>query len=141
MVETFLFEFNGLSNEENRLITEPTMESFITMERLIAPLLWIYLSKSPLRLKSLIDSASRYVIFFSYFIVQILAYIFLYTLLKVYHQGYILCNLFFLIFFHFFIMYIIFIEKKCFWRIQNMHIILWIRSFLLFHWIKSGCNA
>ena len=39
IVETFLFEFNGLNNEENALITESTMEFFITMERLIAPLL------------------------------------------------------------------------------------------------------
>ena len=91
-------------------IIESAIEYIIT-ERFKTPLLWIHLSKSPLFLKSLIDSGSPYVILFSCLVVQIFfiyiyIYIYIYNfifnaLLNVYQQGYAVCNLFFLIFFIF----------------------------------------
>ena len=80
--------------------------------KVITPLLWIHLSKSPLLLKSLIDSGSPYVIPFCLVVKFFYTYFIFNALLNVYHQGYVVCNLFFLIFFIFFIVYIIFIEKK-----------------------------
>ena len=56
----------------------------------------MHLSKSPLLLKSLIDFGSPYVILFSCLIVQTT---------NVYYQGYVVCNLFFLIFFVFYCVY------------------------------------
>ena len=83
-------------------------------------MLWIHLSKSPLFLKSLIDSGSPYVLIFSCLVVQFYIYVNMYVhiyacvcicmyiyinfnaLLNVYHQGYVVCNLSFLIFFIFY---------------------------------------
>ena len=67
----------------------------------------MHLSKSPLLLKSLIDFGSPYVILFSCLIVQIFSYVYFIfnVLLNVYYQGYVVCNLFFLIFFVFYCVY------------------------------------
>ena len=120
IVETLLFGSNGLNDEENAWIIESTTEYIITTKRFITPLLWIHLSKSPLFLKSLIDSGSPYVLIFSCLVVQFYIYVNMYVhiyacvcicmyiyinfnaLLNVYHQGYVVCNLSFLIFFIFY---------------------------------------
>ena len=88
---------------------------FITTERFLVPLLWIHLRKSPLLLKSLIDSESSYVIVFSCLVVQyfyIHVFFIFYALLNVYHQDYFVCNLFFLTFFIFHYIYYIHSERK-----------------------------
>ena len=106
IVETLLFVSNCLNDEENPCITESTIEYIITTERLITPL-WIHLSKTPLFSKPLIDTGSPYVILFSCLVVQyffffcIFTYFIFNALLNVYHQGYVVCNFFFLIFFIF----------------------------------------
>ena len=58
------------------LVIEPTIKYIITTERFIAPLLWAHLLRSPLFLKSLIDSGSPYFIFFSYLDVEFFLYIY-----------------------------------------------------------------
>ena len=70
IVETLLFGSNGLNDEENAWIIGSTIEYFITTERFITLLLWIHLSKSPLLLKSLIDSRSPYAILFCCLVVK-----------------------------------------------------------------------
>ena len=113
IVGILLFRSNGLNDEENALIIESTteyIEYIITTERFIAPLLWIHLNKSPRLLRSLIDSGSPYVILFSCLVVQFffiyIIYIYnFYALLNVYQQGYVVCNLFFWIFFIFYCVY------------------------------------
>ena len=111
IVETLHFGSNGLNDEESACIIESTIKYIITTERFITPLLWIHLSKSPLFLKSLIDSGSPYVILFSCLVVQFHIYIYIFNaLLNVYHQGCVVYNVFFLIFFIFYCVY--HIEKK-----------------------------
>ena len=65
-------------------------------------------------MKSLIDSGSPFVILFSCLVVQLFfwcIYIYIYTyfifdvLLNIYQQGYVVCNLFFWIFFTFYCVY------------------------------------
>ena len=58
------------------LVNEPTIKYIITTERFIAPVLWVPLLRSPLFLKSLIDSGSPYFIFFSYLVVEFFLYIY-----------------------------------------------------------------
>ena len=58
MAETLIFRSTGLNDEENACVIESTVEYIITTERFRTPLLWTHLSKSPLFLKSLIDSRS-----------------------------------------------------------------------------------
>ena len=100
VVGTFLFVLSYLNVEDNALIIESTIEDIITMKRFIATLLWIYLSKLPLFLKTLIDSGSLYVTLSSCLVVKSFIYLFiLYTLLRAYHQTYVVCDLFSLIFF------------------------------------------
>ena len=65
VVETFLFGLNGLNDKENLLIIESRIDCIVTSERFIAALLGVHLSRSPLFLKSLIDSRSPYFMFFS----------------------------------------------------------------------------
>ena len=62
-------------------------------------------------MKSLIDSGSPYVILFNCYI-YIYIYIIFNALLNVYQQGYVLCNLFFLIFFIFYCVYHIHRKKS-----------------------------
>ena len=102
IVETLLFKLIGFSDKENAWIIESTIKCIITTERFITPLLWINLSKSPLLLKSLINSWSPYVILFCCVVVQFFYMYFIFNaLLNLYHKGYVICNLFFLIFFIF----------------------------------------
>ena len=70
IVETFLFGLNGLNDKENALIIESTIKYIIIMERFVASLLWVHLSKSPPFLKSLFDSGPSYFIPFSCLVVQ-----------------------------------------------------------------------
>ena len=84
IVETLLFGSTSLNDEENAFILESTIEYIITTERFITPLLWIHLSKSPLFLKSLIDSGLPYVILSSclvaqFFFIYIYIYIYIYN--------------------------------------------------------------
>ena len=78
IVETLHFGSNGLNGEENACIIESTIKYIITTERFITPLLWIHLSKSPLFLKSLIDSGSPYDILFSCLVVQFYIYVYIF---------------------------------------------------------------
>ena len=80
-----LNDFNG---KENALISESKIDCIIIKKRFIVPILWFHVSKSSLFLKTLIDC----------------------VLLNVHHQGYVVSNLFLLIFFIF--VCIIFIEKN-----------------------------
>ena len=80
-----LNDFNG---KENALISESKIDCIIIKKRFIVPILWFHVSKSSLFLKTLIDC----------------------VLLNVHHQGYVVRNLFLLIFFIF--VCIIFIEKN-----------------------------
>ena len=96
IVKTLLFGSNGLNEEENTLVIKSRIEYIITTERFIARLLWIHLSRSPLLLKSLIDSGSPYVIFFSCLVVQnsytdisIYIYICIYISISIYLYLYI----------------------------------------------------
>ena len=101
IVESPLFGMTGLNNGENAWIIESTMEYVRTTERFITSLFWIHLSKSPLFLKFLINSGSPYVILFSCLVAQFFIYVYIIfnALLSLYHQGYVVCNLFFWIFF------------------------------------------
>ena len=69
VVETFLFGLSGLNDRENVLIIESTIDCIVTSERFIAAFLGVHLSRSPLFLKSLIDSRSPYFMFFSRLVV------------------------------------------------------------------------
>ena len=62
IVETLLFGWNGLIDEENESVVKSTIKYIVTTERFIPPMLWIHLSKWPLPLKSLIDLGSPYVL-------------------------------------------------------------------------------
>ena len=84
IVKTLLFGSNGHNNEENAWIIKSTIEYIITPERFITLLLWIHWSKSPLFLKSLIDSVSPYVILFSCLVVQ-----FVYIYINIYIYIYV----------------------------------------------------
>ena len=123
IVENLLFGSTGLNDEENACIIESTIEYVITTERFITPLLWIFLSKSPLFLRSLIDCGSPYVILFSCLVVQFFfIYVYIYffnALLNVYQQVYVACNLFFLIFFIFYCVYHIHRKKNT--SFQQLH--------------------
>ena len=78
IVETLLSGSNSLNDEENAWIIESIIEYITITERFITPLLWIHLSKSPLFLKSLIDSeSSPYVILFSCLVAQFFYSLFL----------------------------------------------------------------
>ena len=96
IVEALFFGSNSLNNKENALIIESIIEYIITTERFIAPFLWVYLSRSPLFLRSLIHSGSPYFIFLSCLVVQNILYIYIYIFifhvrLNVYRQGYVVC--------------------------------------------------
>ena len=115
----------------------------------MTPLLWIHLSKSPLFLKSLIDSGSPHVrlfrVFFlyihTYIHIYIYIYIYIYTylfifnaLLNVYQQGYVAWNLFFLIFFIFYCVYYIHRKKNChWWEITQWCIWTWVMAAIELH--------
>ena len=104
VVKTLFFGSNGLIEEENAWIIESTIEYIMTWERFITPVLWIHLSKSPLLLKYLINFGSPYVIIFlNCSVVQFFLYIYFTfkAFLNVCHQGYVVHNFFFLIFFAF----------------------------------------
>ena len=80
IVEALLFGSTGLNHKDNACITVSTIEYIITTEKFIAPLLWIHLSKSPLFLKSLIDSGSPYVTLFSCCLVVQFFFIYIYII-------------------------------------------------------------
>ena len=77
IVGTLLSGSTDLNDADNACIIDSILEYIIITERYITPLLWIHLSKSPLFLKSLIDSGSPYVILFSCLYVQFFFYIYI----------------------------------------------------------------
>ena len=78
ILETLLFESNGLDDNKNALTIESIIECITTKERFIAPLVWFHLSRSPLFLKPLNDSESPYFTFSSRLVVQnVFRYIFI----------------------------------------------------------------
>ena len=110
IVETLIFGSNGLNDEQNECIIESKIEYIMNPFKQTTTFLeisnwfWITLCHT-LQLFSC-----------SIFVIYIYIYInFIFNaLLNVYYQGYVVYNLFFLIFF-FFIVYNIFIEKKLWW--------------------------
>ena len=110
IVETLLFESNGLNNEENAYIIESTIEYYkhgrvhntIVMNPFKQIINFLEISN---------DSGSPYVILFSCLVVQLYIYIYIY----IYIYMYVYVNIF-----HFFIVYIIFIENFFF---RNWHAI------------------
>lgn len=89
IVGILLFRSNGLNDEENALITETTIEYAINHGKVHNSIFTNpYFSKSLFPLKSLIDSGSPYVMFFSCLVFQkfYIVFVFFYALLNVYHQ-------------------------------------------------------